>query len=407
MLPIPLGLPDFPWDKLAPAKAQAGAHPGGICDLSVGTPVDSTPALIQEALKEASDTPGYPTVVGTQEVRDAIRAWGARRNMIDVSDAGVIPTIGSKEAVAWLPLLLGVQPGQSVLVPHVAYPTYDVGARLAGATPVPVDPARPDTWPDASLVYLNSPGNPDGHVLSIDELTAAVAWARAHDAVIVSDECYAALPWSEPYKAEGVPSVLDRRVCGEDASGIIVLYSLSKQSNLAGFRAALMYGDPSLIRAVVEVRKHAGMMVPAPVQHAMAVALKDEAHVVEQYRLYARRREVLKAAVLSVGLLVDEASVAGLYLWVRRSDTVEASGSAAPFASGRIESTTRENEGVNKGDSWALVDLFSRAGILVAPGAFYGEAARDHVRIALTATDERIDTAAARIMELGADYFRT
>ncbi|RRC95497.1 succinyldiaminopimelate transaminase [Schaalia canis] len=402
MLPTTLGLPDFPWDKLAPAKAQASAHPDGICDLSVGTPVDPTPALIQEALKDASDAPGYPTVVGTQEVRDAIRAWGARRNMVDVGDKGVIPTIGSKEAVAWLPLLLGVQPGQSVLVPHVAYPTYDVGARLAGATPIPVDPTRPGTWPDASLVYLNSPGNPDGHVLTIDELVAAVEWARAHKAVIVSDECYAALPWEEPYVTGGVPSVLDRRVCGEDPSGIIVLYSLSKQSNLAGYRAALMYGDPALISAVVEVRKHAGMMVPAPVQHAMAVALRDEAQVAEQYRLYARRREVLKEAVLSAGLLIDEVSAAGLYLWVRRPSV----DGAVFSASGRFEPTTRENEEEVEGDSWALVDLFAKAGILVAPGAFYGDAARDHVRIALTATDERIDAASARIMELGADYFR-
>lgn len=406
MLPDTLGLPDFPWDKLAPAKAQASAHLGGICDLSVGTPVDPTPALIQAALKEASDAPGYPTVTGTQEVRDAIRAWGARRNMIDVGDAGVIPTIGSKEAVAWLPLLLGVRPGQTVLVPHVAYPTYDVGARLAGATPVPVDPTRPDTWPDAALVYLNSPGNPDGHVLSIDELKAAVEWARAHSAVIVSDECYAALPWVEPYVTEGVPSVLDRRVCREDASGIIVLYSLSKQSSLAGYRAALMYGDPALVGAVVEVRKHAGMMVPAPVQHAMAVALRDEAHVAEQYRLYARRREALEAAVVSVGLVVDEASAAGLYLWVSRPRVEVPSDTVQSFASGRIELTTGENSGQSEGDSWALVDLFAQAGILVAPGAFYGEAARDHVRIALTATDERIDAAAARIMELGAEFFR-
>lgn len=406
MLPTTLGLPDFPWDKLAPAKAQASAHPDGICDLSVGTPVDPTPTLIQEALKDASDAPGYPTVVGTQEVRDAIRAWGARRNMVDVGDKGVIPTIGSKEAVAWLPLLLGVQPGQTVLVPHVAYPTYDVGARLAGATPVPVDPTRPDTWPDASLVYLNSPGNPDGHVLTVDQLAAAVEWARAHEAVIISDECYAALPWDEPYATEGVPSVLDRRVCGEDPSGIIVLYSLSKQSNLAGYRAALMYGDPALISAVVEVRKHAGMMVPAPVQHAMTVALQDEAHVAEQYRLYARRREVLKEAILSAGLLIDEASAAGLYLWVGRSRFEEVTDPIAPSASGHIEQTTRDNKGEGRGDSWTLVDLFAQAGILVAPGAFYGEAALDHVRIALTAADERIDAAAARIMELGADYFR-
>lgn len=281
-LPRPLDLPEFPWDRLAPAKARASEHPGGICDLSVGTPVDDTPALIREALAEASNAHGYPTVVGTSEVREAILAWGARRNMVDVGHGGVIPTIGSKEAVAWIPSLLGVRAGDTVLVPEVAYPTYDIGARLAGATPVAVDPTSPETWPEAALVYLNSPGNPDGHVMSKAQLRAAVAWARSHGAVIVSDECYAALPWSEPYASEGVPSLLDRDVCDGDASGLLVLYSLSKQSNLAGYRAALIYGDPALVGPIVGVRKHSGLMVPAPVQHAMSVALADTEHVAAQ-----------------------------------------------------------------------------------------------------------------------------
>ena len=167
-LPRPLALPEFPWNLLTPAKELANSHPDGICDLSVGTPV------------EASDAHGYPSVIGTRQLREAILAWGARRRMTDVGVEGVIPTIGSKEAVAWFPTLLGVRPGDTVLVPEVAYPTYDIGARLAGATPVPVDPTRPDTWPDAALVFLNSPGNPDGHVLSIPQLRAALAWAREH-----------------------------------------------------------------------------------------------------------------------------------------------------------------------------------------------------------------------------------
>ena len=179
ILPRPLDLPEFPWDQLAPAKARATEHPGGICDLSVGTPVDDTPSFIREALAEASNAHGYPTVIGTAEVRDAILAWGARRGMVDVGHAGVIPTIGSKEAVAWIPALLGVRADDTVLVPEVAYPTYDIGARLAGATPVAVDPTNPDAWPEAALVYLNSPGNPDGHVMSKDELRAVVAGARA------------------------------------------------------------------------------------------------------------------------------------------------------------------------------------------------------------------------------------
>ena len=372
-LPRPLDLPEFPWDQLAPAKERAAAHPGGICDLSVGTPVDDTPAFIREALADASNAHGYPTVIGTTEVREAIVAWGKRRGMVDVGMNGVIPTIGSKEAVAWIPFLLGVRPGDTVLVPEVAYPTYDIGARLAGATPVAVDPTDPSSWPDAALVYLNSPGNPDGHVMSTAELRAVVAWARAHGAVVVSDECYAALPWAEPYVSEGVPSLLDTDVCEGDASGLLVLYSLSKQSNLAGYRGALIYGDPALVAPIVSVRKHSGLMVPAPVQHAMAVALNDTEHVERQRSVYAVRRALLLEALTDAGLDVDPDSAAGLYLWV-----------ADP---------------ANPTDSWALVNRLAELGILVAPGDFYGTAAHGRVRVALTATDERIQAAASRIRE--------
>lgn len=369
-LPRSLNLPEFPWDQLAPAKALASSHPDGICDLSVGTPVDSTPDFIRDALSVASDAHGYPTVIGTQEVREAILAWGQRRNMVDVGLSGVIPTIGSKEAVAWIPRLLGVGPGDMVLVPEVAYPTYDIGARLGGATPVPVDPRKPDTWPDAVLVFLNSPGNPDGHVLSVDELRAVRQWAREHDAVVVSDECYAALPWEEPWTLEGIPSLLDREVCGDDPSGLLVLYSLSKQSNCAGYRGALIYGDPDLLVPIINVRKHSGLMVPAPVQHAMAIALRNEAHVEAQRAVYERRRNRLVQACAKAGLVNDENSVAGLYLWLAYPHTQ---------------------------DSWALVDAFAKLGILVAPGDFYGEAAKGRVRVALTASDERIEAASQRL----------
>ena len=372
-LPRPLDLPEFPWDQLAPAKERAAAHPGGICDLSVGTPVDDTPAFIREALADASNAHGYPTVIGTTEVREAIVAWGKRRGMVDVGMNGVIPTIGSKEAVAWIPFLLGVRPGDTVLVPEVAYPTYDIGARLAGATPVAVDPTDPSSWPDAALVYLNSPANPDGHVMSADELRAVVAWARSHGAVVVSDECYAALPWSEPYVSEGVPSLLDTDVCEGDASSLLVLYSLSKQSNLAGYRGALIYGDPALVAPIVTARKHSGLMVPAPVQHAMAVALADTEHVERQRSVYAVRRALLLEALTEAGLDVDPDSAAGLYLWV-----------ADP---------------ANPTDSWALVNRLAELGILVAPGDFYGTAAHGRVRVALTASDERIAAAAQRIRE--------
>lgn len=364
-----LALPEFPWNALVPAKERAASHPEGICDLSVGTPVDPTPDFIRDALGEASDAHAYPQMIGTLEVREAILEWGRGRRMVDVGLAGVIPTIGSKEAVAWIPLLLGLGPGDAVLVPEVAYPTYDIGARLAGATPIPVDPREPGSWPDARLVFVNSPGNPDGSVLTLEQLRAVREWARARGAIVVSDECYAALGW-EGEASDGVPSLLDARVCDSDPSGLIVLYSLSKQSNLAGYRAALAYGDPALIAQIVEVRKHSGLMVPAPVQHAMALALVDGAHVAEQKERYRRRRERLLTAIEAAGLRNDGNSVAGLYLWLSHP---------------RVS------------DSWELVDVFAGLGILVAPGDFYGEAAKGRVRMALTASDERIASAAKRI----------
>ncbi len=374
-------LPDFPWDTLAPAAARAAAHPGGIVDLSVGTPVDPTPALVREALAAAADSPGYPTTHGTTELREAVSRWFARRRHVPRLDpAAVLPTVGSKELVALLPSLLGLGPGDVVLHPAVAYPTYDVGARLAGATPEPCAAPAARLAADAAgavrLVWLNSPGNPDGSVLGVPQLRAVVEAARAASArhgkpvVIASDECYAELAWDAPWDAEGVPSVLDPRVCDGDHSGLLAAYSLSKQSNLAGYRAAFVAGDLALVTALLEVRKHAGLIVPGPVQAAMTAALDDDAHVAEQRRRYARRRRVLRAALEEAGYAVDR-SAAGLYLWTR------------PAAGGQ--------------DSWATVDDLAGQGILVAPGAFYGTAGSGHVRIALTASDERIAEAAARL----------
>lgn len=363
-------LPDFPWDSLAPAKARAATHPGGIADLSVGTPVDPTPAVAQDALRGAADAPGYPQTAGTPALRDAVVSWFARRRGVPgLEPAQVLPTMGSKELVALLPSLLGLGDGDVVLHPEVAYPTYDVGARLAGATPVAVgdDPA---TWPErAALVWLNSPGNPDGHVLSVERLAEVVAWARQRGAVVASDECYAELPWAAGL--DRVPSLLDPRVTGGDHTGLLVLYSLSKQSNLAGYRAAFVAGDRALVGALTAVRKHAGMIVPAPVQAAMTAVLADDAHVAGQRALYGARREVLLGAVRAAGLELDPATAAGLYLWVRHA--------------------------TRPAGSWELVDALADRGILVAPGTFYGPAGEGFVRVALTATDERVAVAAERL----------
>ncbi|MDM7830806.1 succinyldiaminopimelate transaminase [Cellulomonas edaphi] len=369
-------LPDFPWDTLAPYAQRAREHAGGIVDLSVGTPVDPTPPLLRDALAAASDAHGYPTTHGTPELREAVVRWFARRRGVRGLDASaVLPTVGSKELVAFLPALLGLGHGDVVLHPRAAYPTYDVGARLAGATPESTDdPAGRLAQGGVRLVWLNSPGNPDGSVLSTEQLREVVEAARAAQArdgvpvVVASDECYAELAWAEPWASTGVPSILDPRVTGGDHTGLLSVYSLSKQSNLAGYRAAFVAGDPALVARLLEVRKHAGMIVPAPVQAAMAVALEDDAHVAEQRERYRRRRTVLRAALEGAGYTVD-ASAAGLYLWTRPA--------------------------YGDQDSWATVGDLATLGILTAPGAFYGD--RTHVRIALTATDERIDEAAARL----------
>lgn len=367
------GLPDFPWDTLTPFADRARAYPGGIVDLSVGTPVDPTPEVVREALAGAANSPGYPTTHGTPALRQAVVDWFARRRGVRGLDpAAVLPTLGSKELVAFLPSLLGLGAGDVVLHPAAAYPTYDVGARLAGATPEPTDdPAgRLAGGDDVRLVWLNSPGNPDGSVLGVDQLRAVVDAARASagPVVVASDECYAELAWDEPWASTGVPSILDPRVTGGDLTGLLAVYSLSKQSNLAGYRASFVAGAPALVSRLLEVRKHAGMIVPGPVQAATTAALSDDEHVATQRAVYGRRRRVLRAAFESAGYAIDR-SHAGLYLWVR------------PESGGQ--------------DSWATVADLASLGILAAPGAFYGDA--EHVRVALTASDQSIAEAAARL----------
>lgn len=366
------GLPDFPWDTLIPYLERARRHPDGVVDLSVGTPVDPTPPVVREALAAAADAPGYPTTHGTPALRRAVVDWFARRRAVPGLDPdAVLPTVGSKELVAWLPSLLGLGEGDVVVHPACAYPTYDVGARLAGAAPLATDDVA--AWegrPDVRLVWVNSPSNPTGAVLGVDGLRRVVEAARRLGAVVASDECYALLPWDEPWSAQGVPSVLDPRVSGGDPTGLLAVHSLSKQSNLAGYRAAFVAGDPVLVRRLLEVRKHAGMIVPAPVQAAMVAALRDDTHVDEQRERYRRRRAVLLRGLEAAGLEVD-GSPAGLYLWARAAGTGQ--------------------------DCWATVGDLADLGILVAPGAFYGPAAARHVRVALTASDDDVARAAARL----------
>lgn len=359
-------LPDFPWDTLIPVRDRAAAYLGGVCDLTIGTPVDDTPALVQGALGRAANAHGYPAVVGTAQLRDAIVEWMGRRRSISAQVA-VLPTIGSKEMVGLLPSLMGLGAGARIGVPHVAYPTYDVGARLAGALPVLIDTdADPSSWPTGlDLVWLNSPGNPNGHVLSRDQLRSIVAWGRKNGTVIASDECYAELCW----QVDQAPSILADDVSGGDPRGLVMVYSLSKQSNMAGYRASWLAGDPAIVEPMIELRKHLGFMVPGPIQHAMAVALADDTHVAAQREVYRRRRETLLAGLAAAGLDNDPDSVAGLYLWVRADGA----------------------------SSWDIVRACAELGIVVAPGTFYGAAGEGYVRMSLTAADVSIAEAAARL----------
>lgn len=366
-----LSLPDYPWDTLAPYRATAAAHPGGVCDLSIGTPVDPTPQRVQSALTDAADWPGYPTTVGTLELRGAIAAWYLRVFGAVVDPARqILPLVGSKEAVAWLPTLLGLRErGLVVAHPAAAYPTYAMGATLAQveARVIDVDDILAGTSLDGvGLLWINSPGNPTGRVLGVDVLREVVQKARAAGVVVASDECYARLGWEGEDTA---PSILDPAVVGEDHAGVLSVYSLSKQSNLAGYRAAFLAGDAGLVANLTVSRKHAGMIVPGPIQAAMVAALADEEHVQEQKARYRARRNTLRPAVEAFGGRIDH-SEAGLYLWVTRDE-----------------------------DCWDTIAALAERGIVAGPGAFYGDAGRAHVRIALTASDEAIEAAAARLRE--------
>jgi succinyldiaminopimelate transaminase len=359
-------LPAFPWDALAPAAALARAHPRGIVDLSVGTPVDPVPETVRLALRAAENSPGYPLTAGTATLREAAAAWLARRHGVSVDPSAVLPVIGTKEFIAALPTLLGCGAADTVVHPALAYPTYDIGARLAGARTVATDGLVALGPERVRLAWINSPSNPTGQVLPAGHLRKVVGWARERGAVLASDECYIELGW------EASPlSVLHPDVCAGSHENLLAVHSLSKRSNLAGYRAGFVTGDPALVADLLEIRKHAGLIMPAPVQAAMSAALADDAHAAEQRARYAARREQLRPALAAAGWAVDE-SVAGLYLWASHPDL----------------------------DCWTSVQRLAEAGILVAPGEIYGPAGTRHVRIALTATDERIAAAATRLADL-------
>ncbi|MGX1770519.1 succinyldiaminopimelate transaminase [Nocardia brasiliensis] len=356
-------LPDFPWDTIASAKAKAAAHPGGIVDLSVGTPVDPVDPLIRTALSAASAVSGYPATHGTPELRAAVvDALKRRFGITGLDAAAVLPVIGTKELIAGLPRLLGLGAADLVVIPEVAYPTYEVGALLAGAQIVRADGLTQLGPRTPALLYVNSPSNPTGRVLGVEHLRKVVEFARERDVIVASDECYLGLTW------EGrAVSILDPEVSGGDRTNLLAVHSLSKTSNLASYRAGFVAGDPALVAELLEVRKHSGLMVPYPIQSAMTAALGDDTHEAQQRERYRARRDVLRKALEAAGFRVDH-SEAGLYLWSTRGEACR-----------------------------TTLDWLAERGILAAPGDFYGPAGAEHVRIALTATDERIAAAVERL----------
>jgi succinyldiaminopimelate transaminase len=360
-------LPDFPWDKLTSYAAQARAHADGIVDLSVGTPVDPTPRVAQEALRAAADSPGYPLTVGLPETRQAVVDWLARRfGVTGLGLDGVLPVIGSKELIASLALHLGVGAGDLVVHPELAYPTYEVGAALVGARTLAADSLTAMGPEVPRILWINSPSNPTGRVLPVEHLKKVVDWCRERGTLLVSDECYIEMTW-DAAPDPGPVSVLHPDVCGGSFEGILTVHSLSKRSNLAGYRCAFVAGDPAVVGELLAVRKNLGLQMPGPQQVAMVAALDDDAHVAEQHARYAARRALLKTALEGAGFRIDH-SEASLYLWATRDE-----------------------------DCWETVSWMAERGILVAPGAFYGAAGSRHVRVAFTATDERVAAGVRRL----------
>ncbi|HWJ97149.1 MAG TPA: pyridoxal phosphate-dependent aminotransferase [Acidimicrobiales bacterium] len=360
--------PPYPYDRLAPLHEAASRLPGGVVDLSIGTPCDPPPSFVAEALADTAAARSYPPSVGTPAYRSAASDWVQRRFGAEVDPGAVAACVGTKEVVAGVPhwLRLRTPERDTVLYPEISYPTYAMGAALAGcrAIPVPVDDAwrirldavDPADADRAVCLWVNTPGNPAG---GLDDLGAAAAWGRDRGVPVFSDECYAEFTWDGPA----------RSILAEGTDGVVAVHSLSKRSNLAGARVGFYAGDADLVRFISEVRKHAGFMVPGPMQRAGALAWADDDHVAVQRGRYRDRLEALAAGLRSFGLEVGLPAGA-FYLWV-----------AAPH-----------------GDAWALADeLARRGGLLVSPGEFYGPAGSGHVRIAAVQPLDRIELALQRL----------
>lgn len=352
---------------LAAVRERAERYPGPVVDLSIGAPTDPTPDVVRDALAAHADAPGYPLTVGRRALREAVVGWLERAHGVTgLDESQVLPTIGTKELIGSLPLHLGLGAGDVVAQPTPAYPTYAVGAALVGATTAYADSvADLEALPEVPrLVWVNSPSNPTGRVLAPEALRELVEWCRGHDVLLASDECYLDLGW------EATPvSVLHPDVCGGSHEGLVAMHSLSKRSNLAGYRIGFLSGDADVVAELVSIRRNLGLGLANPQQGAAVAALDDDAHVAAQRARYAARRDVLRPALEAAGFRIDH-SEAGLYLWATRGEP-----------------------------GLATVGRLADLGLIVVAGIEYGEAGADHVRFALTAPDDAVALAAQRLTQ--------
>ena len=371
----------YDWSRIDTYRRRAEQCPGGLVDLSVGSPVDPVPRSVRDALAAAADDDqarGYPKTAGDDLLRQAVADWFRRRRGVELDALGadLVPTVGSKEAVALMASLLHLGPGDRVVQPTVSYPTYAIGTQLAGAQVTTVDdPADTDSWvdlPGVRAVWINSPGNPSGQVIDRTALAKIVRAARSIGATVLSDECYAMLDWSGPTQVgqnapiPASPCILEPEVCGGDASGILCLYSMSKQSNMAGYRAALVAGDAHLVKPMTAYRKQVGLIVPGPIQRAMRAALEDGEAVMAQRKIYARRLQALAQTLTAYGYDAVMPQ-GGLYIWAQ----------------------------ARSGDCWADMADLARIGILASPGEFYGDGHR--LRFSSTISDDQLELALERL----------
>jgi succinyldiaminopimelate transaminase len=360
-VPQPFVPPPYPYDRLDELKALGAALPGGLVDLSIGTPCDAPPTVVLDALAHSGAERGYPPSVGSAAYREGAAGWMARRLGVAIDPGHVAACVGTKELVAGTPQWLRLRRPDldTVLYPAISYPTYAMGATLAGCRSVPyahLDEIDPGDAARALCLWVNVPGNPTGE---LGDLGAAATWGRAHGVPVLSDECYVEFTWDGP----------PRTILEHGVEGVLAVHSLSKRSNLAGARAGFYAGDPDLVHYLSEVRKHAGFMVPGPVQAAAVAAWADDAHVDAQRARYHSRLVTMAEALGTFG--VDVPVPAGaFYLWAPAPD----------------------------GDAWALARrLAEQGGVLVSPGEFYGPEGAGHIRVAVVQPAERLALVAERL----------